>query len=130
MVEVKLQEIAESVNKIKRLFLFTSLLWAFGGAKTSLQAMICKKLSGSGFPLQIRRSITTSHVNLITRGRQLGSPKVTSTRNGGHMGRSHGFTGNVCSPPLHGLNAADDLRSYSWIGEECPLVRRPSTGTF
>ena len=102
---------------------------AFGEAKTSPQVMICKKLSESGFALRIRRSITTSRVDLITRGRQLGSPKVMSTSNGRHEGRSHGFTGNVCSPPLCVLDAADDHWSYSWFGEECPLVRRPSTGT-
>ena len=71
---------------------------AFGEAKISPQAMICKKLSASGFPLRIHRSITTSHVILIMRGRQLGLPKVARTRDGRHRGRSYGFMGNVCSP--------------------------------
>jgi len=37
--------------------------------------------------------------------------------------------GNVCSPPLCVLDVADDLWSYSWVGEERALVRHPPTDT-
>ena len=125
-------EIARDRRKCEQNQTFDSIrvtIVAYGEAKTFPQAIICKKPFGSGFPPRIRRSITTSRVNPIMGGQQLGSPKVTSTWNGRHKARLHGFTGNVCSPPLRVSDAADNLWSHSWVGEERSLVRHPSTGT-
>lgn len=52
--KVKLQEMVKSVNKMRRSFLFPLQSW-ITEAETSSQVTTCSKLSGSGFPLRIRR---------------------------------------------------------------------------
>ena len=89
-----MQRTAHDVNEVKRWS--HSDVTTVSGAQLLSQRRCRDRTFESGSPHRTPRQITTPSTVLNTRGRQPGSSRVVSTKNGSQRLPSCGFMGNVC----------------------------------